>query len=159
LGTVSVLTMDDAEVLTYKNGSSDVDGANVFYRLIDVTTTTTGSFTTVGLPFGQNNPPTDAAGNSYNTSGNQIWGGTTIPGDDPYNTGVMATQNVLSALAPGTYLLNLYENSPANDGTNYLNNGGSNYNVEFTIVPEPSSIMLVSVGLLGAIGLIRRRKA
>jgi hypothetical protein len=38
-------------------------------------------------------------------------------------------------------------------------NFGSTPGQYFTVVPEPSSISLVVVGLLGAIGMIRRRKA
>ncbi len=45
---------------------------------------------------------------------------------------------------------------------NFNAGSGSSYNAFFnnlTVVPEPSSIMLVIVGLLGAVGLIRRRNA
>jgi hypothetical protein len=47
-------------------------------------------------------------------------------------------------------------NISGSDGWNTMTESGFS---SYTIIPEPSSISLVVVGLLGAIGLIRRRKA
>ena len=155
LGTITGLQITDAAMMTYKNGGADVTGAYYDWR-VTLNGPPSGSFNAFNsggsLPFGYNGPFTDVNGNTGegSSSGDQQWGGVDS----------VTAANVLTGLSPGTYVMDVYGDATTSVGTQYLNNGnGSNYSLEFTIVPEPSSISLVVLGLLGAVGMIRRRKA
>lgn len=82
----STLLLKGGEVLTFKNGISDVFGANIFYRVYS-TSGTGGSFTQIDLPFNCQFPTNPCPG-TFNT-GDQKWARTA------HNV------NVLSGLTPG----------------------------------------------------------
>ena len=140
LATSDSLTLDGGEVLTYKNGSDNFTGANLFYTIDN------GSFTTAPLAFNQDDLASSAG------SDNQRW-----------YTDTDAV-NLLSGLSNGTYTLDVYYNATDNYGSGtYVpvdNNGGPNYNATFTVVPEPSTIMmLLGSSLFGSFYLLRRKRS
>jgi len=59
----------------------------------------------------------------------------------------------------GSYVANSLVDSPYNDleGSGYST--VNSFELATVSVPEPSSIVLVAMGLLGGIGLIRRRRS
>lgn len=82
--------------------------------------------------------------------GDQRWGAA--------NSGNI-TSNILSGLSAGDYTLSVWSRITTN-GTDaateiFNNQGGSNYNATFTVVPEPSAALL---GGLGMLFLLRRRR-
>ncbi len=114
LGTFVVgsvpLTLNGGQIKTWKNGSSDVWGGNLNYRLYPAGSPD-GSFTAVPLPFDANLP----------NPGDQQW------------TNTAANVDLLSGLTEGSYTLEIYFDSPTNEGTNYNNNGDANYTATFTV--------------------------
>ncbi len=140
------LTISSAEVLTFKNGISDVFGAELNYRVYE-NGGSAGAFNTVAINFGSNAPFTDFAGNSFSNGGDQSW------------SNIASTPEVASALTAGDYVLEIFWKATTSDGDQFVNNGGSNYLASFTVVPEPSSYALIA-GMLGVcIVALRRRHA
>lgn len=101
---------------TFKNGTDDIIGARMFYRVIAVGSTENISFTSINLPFGQNllNP------------GDQQW--------------LSSSDSILfmNGLAPGNYNLEVYFEAdftfqPNGAGVHIDNNNGTNYKAQFTI--------------------------
>ncbi|MDP3850073.1 MAG: hypothetical protein Q8Q59_06205 [Luteolibacter sp.] len=143
-GAGGVLNLTGGEVLTFKNGGSDVTGTTLNYRIY-----------TAGFPTGSHNPVNigftadatfaDAAGTSYTGTGDQKWS----------DSSLWNPVNLLSGLTPGDYEIDIYLEAASTDGTLFSNNGGSNYKATFTVVPEPSAALL---GGLGALALLRRRR-
>lgn len=127
------LTLMGGEVLTFKNGSDNVTGATIRYRING------GAFSSFGLVFNQNNV--------NGANGDQRW----------YGEG--ANVNILSGLNNGTHTLEVFYEAPftftGGSGTHVVNNGTFNYATTFTLVPEPSCAVLGSIGLLA---LLRRRR-
>jgi len=75
----------------------------------------------------------------------------------------LVTNSGLGALAEGAYTFSAYfegfTNGTDTAGNIFLNNGGSNYNASFTIVPEPGTYALIA-GMFGlAFVALKRRKA
>jgi hypothetical protein len=141
LGTVSSLVITDASVLTFKNSGGDVTGAQVWWFV-------NGGGAGSGIQnigFGSENPAVDPAGNSYPTSGDQNWQGST-PSID-----------LITGLTPGEYTLSLFYRITSNEGEFFDANGGANYSASFTVVPEPSTLLLALTGLL-ALATVRRRR-
>jgi len=132
------LTFAGGEVLTFKSGSDNFTGADVYYAIDN------GTYTQVALGFDQDNV--------NGTTGDQRW----YKDND--------TVNLLSGLSLGTHTLNFYFDATDNYGsgifTPVINNGGPpNYTANFTVVPEPSTLMmLMSSSLFGTFYLLRRRK-
>jgi hypothetical protein len=150
LGTFNIndlLQITGANVLTYKNGGSDVTGADINWRVWSGTPS--GSFAGTAVGFGSDQPFNDPAGNGYSGAGDQNWGN--LPGGGGVQT--------LSTATPGTYTLDLYYSAATSDGA-AIENGGSvdNYRATFTVVPEPSTIALAALGLIGMV-VARRRMA
>lgn len=148
------LVLSGAEILTFKNGSSNVTGAEVQWRVNRVTAPgSTGSFAAVAINFTSDAPFNDAAGNNFTNGGDQKWGN------------IASTPNVLSGLTAGTiaspiqYELEVFFKSFTNEGDQFSNDGGNNYTATFNVVPEPSAYALI-VGALGmAFVALRRRRS
>jgi hypothetical protein len=126
------LTLRGGEMLTFKNGSDDVTGSRILYRING------GGFTSFDLTFNENNV--------NGQSGDQRWYGEGLAVD-------------LTAFGNGTHTLEVYYEAPftydTGSGTHIINNGGSNFSTTFTIIPEPAASAL---GLIGAVLLLRRRR-
>ena len=107
------------------------------YKVTDLTETT-GSFAELNLPFQENAGSNDQWQQLASTSGVDIGSG----------------------LAPGTYLLAVFEHA-TNNGDVFNNEGGTpgnNWEAEIQVVPEPSTI---AAGVLATLGVLflRRRTA
>jgi hypothetical protein len=121
--TGNSLVIAGGEIKTYKNGSSDVCGGNINYRVYR-TCDSPPSFTSIGLGFSCNFPCT-----GLNSAGDQKW--STSSG----------TTNILSALtASGTYIIEVYwdatgdDSNPCGGAGDYVkpaNNGGLNFRAYF----------------------------
>ena len=151
LGTVNVggnISFTTAEVLTYKNGGSNVNGAQLNYRIYDAGSPT-GSFTTTGINFGANASFTSLAGDSFTSGGDQRWTGLTD-----------GSINIASGLDAGDYSVEVYWTATTDgDGSHFINSDGSNFAADFTVVPEPSTYALIA-GMLGlAFVALKRRNA
>jgi hypothetical protein len=140
------LEITGANVLTFKNGGSDVTGAEIQWRVYLVGDVP-GAFTAAGIGFGADAPFNDPAGNGYVNGGDQVWG------DLPGSGGV---QNIMP-LAVGNYEVEVFYRATSTDGDHFSNAGGNNFTASFTVVPEPSTILLGAMGLLG-LAITRRRK-
>jgi hypothetical protein len=136
LGTVSSLIFNGGEVKTYKNGSDNVTGADIWYRVWATSGGPSGSFSATVLNFGFN-----------------ITGGN--PGDQDWNN-YNANINVLSGLTSGNYTLDMYYEIYGT-GSPTDNNRGSDYLFTFSVVPEPITLALpIFGGLVATAGLARR---
>lgn len=148
------LTISSAEVMTFKNGASDVTSATIFYRVYD-TGGTPGAYTSVSISFGSNAPFNSAGdGENYTNSGDQSWNGLT-------------TQNLLAGLTvTDNYTIDVYWEATTNiDGTHSVGSAGSPESATFNFtgaggggaVPEPSTMALLGVSSV-ILGALRRRK-
>jgi hypothetical protein len=131
------LVLTGGSILTYKNGGSDVTGADLEYTVYAVGNSP-GSFTQVNLPFNQDNV--------NSSSGDQRWATESV------------STNLLSGLNPGNYVLNVYGFASSTDGTLYESNTGANFAAGFTVVPEPSTWAMMFGGLGILVGLQRLRR-
>jgi hypothetical protein len=129
--TSGSLTLDFSEVLTYKNGASDVCSANLYYRVYR-TCDTPPAFSSLSLPFCCNYLETNACsggsacGPDLGNTGDQKWRG--LPG---------STVNLINGLTlSGTYIIEVYYDITGSDAggcasTKYSSNGGANYRAYF----------------------------
>lgn len=125
------LVINFAEMLTFKNGSSNACGGNLRYRVYR-TCDTAPSFSTLALTFCCNQGGTDCSGGAcgpdVNNPGDQKWRG--VPG---------ATVNVINGLTlAGTYVFEVYfdatgstSNASGCEETKYSSNGGINFRAYF----------------------------
>ena len=143
LGTYDItqgatLLFNGGELDTYKSGGANVNGAQIFYSLNGGSTFSSAD----QLAFNQDNV--------NGSTGDQRW----------YSDGEAV--NLLNGLSDGTYTLQVYLDATTDaNGTLYANNNSSptNYTATFTVIPEPSTIMmLLSSGLFGSFYLISRRR-
>jgi len=114
--TADALTLSGGELKTYKNGSSNVCGGTLNYRVYP-SGDTPGAFTALALPY-----------DSELGGGDQKWATTGQAID------------LLDALTPGDYVLELYWESDGNDSnwlgcgeTKYDSDSGNNFTATFSI--------------------------
>lgn len=144
------LVLSGGELLTFKNSGGDVTGAEIQWRVNQITApSSTGTFVAISLGFTANATFNDAANNTFSTPGDQKW------------AEIASTPNVLTGLSgtianPIQYELEVFFKATTNEGDHFSNNGGSNYKATFTVVPEPSVGLLALFGL-GVMALRRRR--
>jgi hypothetical protein len=93
-------------------------------------------------------PETEVIWNQIDLGGNDRQG-LVDPADGP---------NIAAGAPVGTHEIAVWaKHWGSNQDDNWLNNGGDNYVGSFTVVPEPSSLLLGSMGLLGLLAARRRR--
>lgn len=144
--TSATLNLSNASVLTFKNGGSNVTGAQIQYRVYEASATP-GSFTPIGINFGSDASSTSLGGQAFTGGGDQEWRGLQT-----------AAVDLIAAVGstPGDYKLEVFLKSfTSSDGDQFSNDGGNNYTADFTVVPEPSALLL---GAIGSLILLRRRK-
>ena len=149
-GTINSVTGNlqlGGQTKTFKNSSSDVTGARIWYRVWSGTAS--GSFTSLNYAFQLN----------LVSPGDQQWG-TDVAGS---NTTAFFTSNLVSGRANGNYTLEVYTEISTN-GVNAanpiaINNGGSNFQATFTVVPEPATWGLLAGSLTLAVVFRRRAKS
>ena len=135
LNLTDVLSLKGFEYKTWNNDGTSVTHANLFYRIYP-TGSPSGSFSSIGM-----SNPTSTTGNDkfwQTTSGNT---------------------NLLNGLSPGDYTMQIYTESYTNGVSSAGNIFGfttNNPTATFTVIPEPSAVLLGGLGLLG---LLRRRRA
>jgi hypothetical protein len=144
------LTITNASLLTFKGGGGDVTGAQLFYRIWKQGNTAPG-FTQANLNFGNNAPNTDLGGASFGGGGDQEWRG--LSGGS-INLLSSIPQNTSSI---GNWSFEVYMRATTNEGDRFSNNGGGNFIANFSVIPEPSRVLLAGIGLVGMV-LRRRRK-
>lgn len=107
--------LSGGELKTWKNGSSDVTGAFMYYRIYEQGATA-GNFIEIQLPWMAN----DIDGNANN----QRWATNE------------ANINILNGLSPGNYYLEIYFKATTNEGDRWSNNNSANYKASFSVT-EP----------------------
>ena len=125
------LTINFAEMLTFKNGSSNACGGNLKYRVYR-TCDAAPSYSTLALTyccqFGSSDCSGGACGPDIASTGDQKWRG--VPS---------STVNLISGLTlPGTYIIEVYfeatgstSNASGCEETKFSSNGGANYKAYF----------------------------
>lgn len=124
-GAGDTLTLLGGVMLTYQGGGATVGTAVYLNYAIDP----------VGGPYGQwlgNGLLGLNEANVAGANGDMRWSNESL------------NVNLLSGLAPGTYVLESYGYANSSVGDQYANNGGGNYGAIFTVapVPEPSTLPL-----------------
>lgn len=113
--TASTYLLTGGQVKTYKNGSDDVTGARMYYRVVEAGSTAVVPFTSLNLPFGAN---------------------LSVPGDQVWQTNAQSI-SFMSGLTDGNYVLEVYFEADytftGGNGTHIDNNNGANYKATFTI--------------------------
>ena len=141
-----LLQLKGAELKTNVTGGGDYQNSNNFGRLFYAVTAAgvnPSSFTTLNMSLTSEAWP------------NYIWANTAT------------SVNLLQGLAVGSYKLTAYfeTNGSYYSGSQQFysinpdNNGGANYVATFAIVPEPSTGVLMSLGISGLLVLRRIRKS
>ncbi|WP_396147163.1 gliding motility-associated C-terminal domain-containing protein [Flavobacterium sp.] len=135
----STLILRGSEVKTYKNGTTNVCGAKMYYRYY-LTSSTAGAFIPRNLAFFSDcNTGTSEFinGGGPCVAGQQKWQCVSQPGcDAPVN---------LTTVPAGDYTLEVYYDVTGDfnsttqcDDTIILNNGGTNYKANFSIIALPT---------------------
>lgn len=141
-GAVTSLSLSGGEAKTFKNSGGDVFGAELNYRVYPQGSPT-GTFTAVNLPFESNLPN---------------------PGDQRWQE-LGSNTDLLGALMPGDYTLEVFWRVPSNQGDQFDSNFGNNFTASFSVagsavVPTMSQWGLIIFCLLvlciGGVVIARR---
>ena len=153
LGTINLnegglLQLANASAKTWQSSTDSANAVTLFWRVYETGAANKGSYTSYNVPFS----------NSWNPDSNvnKYWSA---------NTSVNLLQNVTAGTVevPKFYTIEMYAKADftwSNGGSsgsfeNYASNGGVNYTTQFTAVPEPSILSMLSIG---GLFLFRRRK-
>jgi hypothetical protein len=125
------LTINFAEMLTYKNGSSNACGGSLKYRVYR-TCDAAPAYSTLALTFCCNQGGTDCSGGACGPDVNN-------PGDQKWRGAPGSPINVITGLTlPGTYVFEVYfeatgstSNSSGCEETKFSSNGGANFKAYF----------------------------
>jgi hypothetical protein len=129
--TGGTISLDFAEVLTFKGGSDNACSANLRYRVYR-TCDAPGSFQTLSLPyccdFGGTNCTGGACGPDVSSTGDQKWRGT-------------SSVNLMNGLTlPGVYVIEVYFDATGQTGstsgcaeTDFSSNSSNNYRAYFSL--------------------------
>ena len=118
-GAGDTLTFKGGGLLTYKNGLSDVFGANVYYKIDD------GSYSSAIF----------LSHNENLGGGDQRW----------YSDS--SSVDLLAGLDNGTHSISIYFDASSSDGTHFENNGTADFATSFDVIPEPSVLgFMVVIG-------------
>ncbi len=86
-----------------------------------------------------------------------IWSHASIGGND-YQGTQASTINVAQGLSLGAHTVTVWAKSWGSvGGDSWLSNGGANYSATFTVVPEPATMALFGLGVLGMIAYRARK--
>lgn len=147
-----LLQLANASAKTWQSGGDSANAVNLFWRVFETGATSKGSFTAYNVPFD----------NQWNPDGNvnKYWSA---------NTSVNLLQNVTAGTVevPKFYTIEMYAvgdftwSNSGNSGSfnSTVNNGGSNFTTQFTAIPEPSTGMLMGMGIAGLLIVRRIRKS
>jgi hypothetical protein len=149
-GGASTLHITNGSGLTFKSGGGNVTGVQLNWRIYK-DGAPGGGFNNAALNFGNNAPNSDIVGNPFGGGGDQEWRGLTGGAID-IDT-LFATYDNTKI---GNWKLEAFYRASTNEGDRFSNNGGANFIANFTVVPEPSRVFFVAIGLLGLIGRRRR---
>lgn len=141
------MLISGAELLTWKNGGGDITGAKIHFSIYESTAAPV-TWNTTDINFSNNAPFNDAAGNNFANAGDQKW------------ANITATPDVLYGVGNGLYDLAIFLEATTNEGNVFDNNGGANYVAQFRVgpgTPEPSTFLLLFIGLLLPLTQLRKR--
>jgi hypothetical protein len=87
-----------------------------------------------------------------------IWTQTSLGGND-YQGTIGTADNVAAGLGVGTHTVTVWAKSWGTGADGWLSNGGANYSATFSItaIPEPTTLVLVGLGVAGLLAYRRRR--
>jgi len=145
------LLLAGANGKTWQAPADNAQSVTLFYRVFETGTANASrpTFSSYSLLYQ----------NQWNPDGNinKYWSATSSVG----------TVDLLASLTPGTiatpknYTIEFYGSSfmtyTGGNFTAYDNNGGNNYTTSFQLVPEPSTASLLTLSIVGALTLRRRR--
>ena len=107
----------------------------------------------------------DRGGGAYNWAINagafteQVWVQSGPIGNN-YQGLLPTTVDVAASLAPGDYTVSVWAKSwdtGAGQGDSFESTGGANFTASFTVVPEPATMALFGLGMLGVVAYRRRQ--
>ena len=152
MNTGGLLELAGSTAKTWQANSDSANSVSLFWRVYETGTANAnkGSFTTYNLPFG----------NEWDQEGSRhkYWSA---------NTPVNLLQNVIAGTVqvPKDYTVEMYavagytySNSGGGSFNSTVNNGGANYVATFNVVPEPSTGMMMGLGIAGLLVVRRFRK-
>jgi hypothetical protein len=152
MNTGGLLELAGSTAKTWQANGDSANSVSLFWRVYETGTANAnkGSFTTYDVPFG----------NNWNQDGSlhKYWSA---------NTPVNLLQNVTAGTVevPKYYTVEMYavadytySNSGGGEFNSTVNNGGANFTTQFTAIPEPSTGMLMGMGIAGLLIVRRIRK-
>ncbi|RTL43902.1 MAG: PEP-CTERM sorting domain-containing protein [Burkholderiales bacterium] len=138
----STATIAGGELLSWKNGTGNVTGGVLHWRV------DSGTFQDLTINFTANSTFVDRAGNTFSNTGDQRWAAL-----------ASTSTNFLAGVAAGAHTLQVYFTAFTNEGNRDSGSVTAPFSANFTVtsaVPEPGSAALLLAGM-GLIAFRRRQ--